>query len=134
MHGGAFIMGDKRAPLISKFANDLAKKGYVVASIDYRPGFNPGSKSSLERSAYRAVQDSRAALRYLSHFQVIYRINPDYCFIGGSSAGAITALNTAITAMPTISSRSATTTPFLRWTLRGQALWSAKCLAPNIST
>lgn len=95
LHGGAFIMGDKRAPTITDLAEDFASKGYVVASIDYRLGFNPGSKSSLERSAYRAVQDARAALRYLSDFSLIYGIDPDYCFIAGSSAGAITALNTA---------------------------------------
>jgi pimeloyl-ACP methyl ester carboxylesterase len=95
LHGGAFILGDKATETIKVLANDFAKKGYVVASVNYRMGFNPASKSSLERSAYRAVQDARAALRYLSANAAMYRIDPSWIFLGGSSAGAITALNTA---------------------------------------
>jgi acetyl esterase/lipase len=95
LHGGAFLLGDKATETTKVLATDFAKKGYVVASVNYRMGFNPASKSSLERSAYRAVQDARAALRYLSANAGKYRIDPDYVFLGGSSAGAITALNTA---------------------------------------
>lgn len=95
LHGGAFILGDKATESIRELATDFARKGYVVASINYRIGFNPASKSSLERAAYRAVQDARAALRYLSANAAAYRIDPRYVFLGGSSAGAITALNTA---------------------------------------
>lgn len=95
LHGGAFIIGDRAAKTISEVATALAEKGYVVASIDYRLGFNPGSKSSLERAAYRAVQDARAALRFLSAHADQYRIDMNHVFVAGSSAGAITALNTA---------------------------------------
>jgi pimeloyl-ACP methyl ester carboxylesterase len=95
LHGGAFIMGDKGTSTISELAENFARKGYVVAAINYRMGFNPASKSSLERSAYRAVQDARAALRFLSYNASNFRINPDCIFLAGSSAGAITALNAA---------------------------------------
>jgi acetyl esterase/lipase len=95
LHGGAFILGDKATPTIQQLANNFASKGYVVAAINYRMGFNPASKSSLERSAYRAVQDARAALRFLSANAATYRIDPGWVFLGGSSAGAITALNAA---------------------------------------
>ena len=95
LHGGAFILGDKATASIRELASDFAKKGYVVASVNYRIGFNPASKSSLERAAYRAVQDARAALRFLSANAQKYRIDPHWVFLGGSSAGAITALNVA---------------------------------------
>lgn len=95
LHGGAFILGDKATESIQELAGDFARKGYVVAAINYRIGFNPASKSSLERAAYRAVQDARAALRFLSFNAGKYGIDPDYVLLGGSSAGAITALNTA---------------------------------------
>lgn len=95
LHGGAFILGDKATESIQELAGDFARKGYVVAAINYRIGFNPASKSSLERAAYRAVQDARAALRFLSANAGKYGIDPDYVLLGGSSAGAITALNTA---------------------------------------
>lgn len=95
LHGGAFILGDKASETTRALANDFAQKGYVVAAINYRMGFNLASKSSLERSAYRAVQDARAALRFLSYHAATYRIDPNYIFLAGSSAGAITALNAA---------------------------------------
>lgn len=95
LHGGAFIMGDKGTSTISELAENFARKGYVVAAINYRIGFNPASKSSLERSAYRAVQDARAALRFLSYNAGDYRIDSDCIFLAGSSAGAITSLNAA---------------------------------------
>jgi acetyl esterase/lipase len=95
LHGGAFIMGDKATATIRELAENFTRKGYVVAAINYRMGFNPSSKSSLERAAYRAVQDARAALRFLSYNAENYRIDPDCIFLAGSSAGAITSLNTA---------------------------------------
>lgn len=95
LHGGAFIMGDKEVATIRELAENFARKGYVVAAINYRMGFNPASKSSLERSAYRAVKDARAALRFLSYNADKYRIDPDCIFLAGSSAGAITSLNAA---------------------------------------
>ncbi len=48
----------------------LAKMGYVVASVDYRLGWNPISEvqevrvNTLINAAYRGVQDSRNAIRY----------------------------------------------------------------------
>lgn len=48
----------------------LAKMGYVVASVDYRLGWNPVSEiqevrvNTLINAAYRGVQDSRNAVRY----------------------------------------------------------------------
>jgi len=95
LHGGAFILGDKATETIQSLAYEFAGRGYVVASVNYRMGFNMASKSSLERAAYRAVQDARAALRFLSANAATYRIDPDWVFLGGSSAGAITALNVA---------------------------------------
>ena len=44
--------------------------GYVVASIDYRLGWNPLAATQSERTnqlinaAYRGVQDARTAVRY----------------------------------------------------------------------
>jgi acetyl esterase/lipase len=95
LHGGAFILGDKETETVRELAEDFARKGYVVASANYRIGFNPASKSSLERAAYRAVQDARAALRFLSANAHKYRIDTNWVFLAGSSAGAITALNVA---------------------------------------
>ncbi|MGB4204084.1 MAG: alpha/beta hydrolase [Bacteroidales bacterium] len=97
LHAGAFIVGDKRDELVSKLAQEYAQRGFVVASINYRLGyiFLPGMYSNLERAMYSAVQDVRAALRYLSYNSEVYRIDPDLVFIGGNSAGGFLSLFTA---------------------------------------
>ena len=49
---------------------EFARKGYVVASVDYRLGYNPTAPTQTERTlqliqaAYRGVQDSRTAVRF----------------------------------------------------------------------
>ncbi len=96
LHAGAFIAGDKRDELVSKLAEDYAKRGFVVASVNYRLGyiFLPGRYSNLERAMYSAIQDVRAALRYLSHHHERLRIDPDLVFLGGHSAGGILSMKT----------------------------------------
>ncbi len=96
LHAGAFIAGDKSDELVSTLAADFARKGFVTASVNYRIGypFIPGRYGNLERAMYRAVQDVRAALRYLSFHKDKYGIDPHQVYIGGNSAGAILALKT----------------------------------------
>ncbi len=97
VHGGAFIAGDKRDELVSTLATHYAKRGFVVASLNYRLGylFLPGRYANLERAMYRSIQDVRAALRFLSHHSNQYRIDPDFVFLGGNSAGGILSLSAA---------------------------------------
>jgi pimeloyl-ACP methyl ester carboxylesterase len=94
IHGGAFYVGSKEAVTERTLATTLAKRGFVVASIDYRLGFKPVA-SDMEMSGYRAIQDAHAALRYLSHYSKDLGINPDRVYVGGTSAGAIASLNVA---------------------------------------
>ena len=94
IHGGAFFIGSKTDNPIVLWCKHYAELGYAVASINYRMGFRP-TQASIERCGYAAVQDAHAALRYLVHNKDKYRINPDYIFVAGSSAGSITALNLA---------------------------------------
>jgi hypothetical protein len=66
----------------------------LVASIDYRLGFKL-TPSDIELSAYRAIQDANAALRFLAHNAKGLGIDPNQVYIGGTSAGAVASLNTA---------------------------------------
>jgi pimeloyl-ACP methyl ester carboxylesterase len=97
IHGGAFVVGDKRDSLQIRLATYFAQCGYVVASVNYRMGypFVPGVYAQLERCMYRAVQDIRASLRYLADHKETYRINTDMVFVGGNSAGGFLSLFTA---------------------------------------
>ena len=94
IHGGAFFNGDKASEAYTKWSTHFAKMGFVVASINYRMGFLP-SADQIDCAGYRAAQDAHAAMRYLVHNAAKYRINTDWIFAGGTSAGAITALNLA---------------------------------------
>ncbi|BBE19561.1 lipase [Aquipluma nitroreducens] len=94
IHGGAFYIGSKESACEATLATSLAKRGYLVASIDYRLGFKL-MPSDIELSAYRAIQDANAALRFLAHNAKGLGIDPTQVYIGGTSAGAVASLNTA---------------------------------------
>ena len=94
IHGGAFYNGDKQDETYVKWCRHYASLGYVAVSLNYRMGFLP-YKNAIDCAGYRATQDANAALRYLMHHAATYRINPDWVFTWGTSAGAITALNVA---------------------------------------
>lgn len=96
--GGAFVAGHKRWPDMVNWCNQLAKRGYVCASTDYRLAANYENRASLTemiafRVMYRSNQDVRAMVRYAkAHYQEL-GIDTTHIYIIGSSAGAITALN-----------------------------------------
>ncbi len=94
IHGGAFFNGDKASEAYTKWSKHFAAMGFVTVSINYRMGFLP-SANQIDCAGYRAVQDANAAMRYMIHNAKKYKINTDWIFAGGTSAGAITALNLA---------------------------------------
>ncbi len=103
IHGGAFTLGTKEAPTISKLCESFAKRGYVCASIQYRlagddPTFEPGPFINFNdrlRAINAAAQDAAKAARWLRQNAKTYNIDPSRIGIVGSSAGAITSLFTA---------------------------------------
>jgi len=93
--GGAFLGGNKDWEDMTAWCDSLARHGYACASIQYRLLFNPLSTPSMVRASYRAVQDTRAAVRFLKENAFAYRIDTSKIFLLGNSAGSITALHTA---------------------------------------
>ncbi len=95
VHGGSFCCGDKNSPEIVDEATTFARKGYFNVSIDYR--LEPGGCTSVTATCLIAIQealeDAQTAVRFLRTNQATYGIDPARIAIGGSSAGAITALN-----------------------------------------
>ncbi len=92
LHGGAYYVNDKCEKSIVEWCKYFASLGYHCASIDYRQGFLP-TRDGIERTAYMAVQDAHAAMRYLVHHAARYGIDTNALFVAGASAGSITALN-----------------------------------------
>lgn len=97
-HGGSFIGGSKTDADVVALSQAFAKKGYVCASINYRLGLTPFDSVGAVKAVLRAVQDMKASIRFFYKDKLTantYKIDTNNIFIGGSSAGAITALHTA---------------------------------------
>ncbi|PCJ00147.1 MAG: hypothetical protein COB15_03165 [Flavobacteriales bacterium] len=98
-HAGSFSGGDKGDPDMAYFASELAKKGYVCASINYRlapSSFSLIVEQTTVKVVFMAVQDGKAAVRFFRQDAATtdtYKINPDQIFFGGTSAGAILGIN-----------------------------------------
>ncbi|TXH53610.1 MAG: T9SS type A sorting domain-containing protein [Bacteroidia bacterium] len=98
IHGGSFLGGSKTDGDMVTLSNRFAKKGYACASLDYRTGFFPIDSANALKAVLRAVHDAKAAIRYFykdAQTTNTYKIDTTNIFIGGSSAGAITALHMA---------------------------------------
>jgi acetyl esterase/lipase len=95
VHGGSFCCGSKTSDEIVDEATTFSKAGYLNVSIDYRlesPGCS-GSFSNCGQAIQEAWADAQTAVRFIRANAVTYGIDPNRIAIGGSSAGAITALN-----------------------------------------
>ena len=105
IHGGGFI-GGSRADFRQQ-AITIAQLGYVTATIDYRlckrnncllltqnPLMlcNLNWASDFAQSAYVAMHDGNAALKFLKQNSESYHIDTNNIIIGGHSAGALTAM------------------------------------------
>lgn len=90
MHGGGFTDTNqtKSFPHIAMLCDSFARRGYVVASLDYRL-----DTSISNRAIINAMHDARAAVRFFKANAVFYKVDTANLFLGGESAGAITALS-----------------------------------------
>jgi hypothetical protein len=89
---------------IVDMAKDLAKRGFVVASMDHRVGWDAlgcQGKSCVEgvfKAVLRAQQDMRACIRYLRRPSVAsqYKIDVNRIAVGGSSSGAYVGIHSQV--------------------------------------
>jgi acetyl esterase/lipase len=79
IHGGGFLFGDKAENQVKPFIAGLAK-GYAVISVNYR----------LSREAIfpAAIQDVKAAVRFLRANATAYKLDGGRFIAAGGSAGA----------------------------------------------
>lgn len=100
-HGGSFSAGTKNDADIVYFCTQMAKKGYVCASINYRlapSAFSLIAEETTVKVVLMAMQDGKASVRYFRQDAATtntYKINPDQIFMGGTSAGGILGINMA---------------------------------------
>jgi acetyl esterase/lipase len=88
MFGGGWFAGDKGQ--MAPYAEDVAKRGYVGVSIQYRlrAQADVGVEAILD-----AWQDAQAAVQWLKDHAVDYRLDTDAIVAAGYSAGAVNTLH-----------------------------------------
>lgn len=85
--------GNRKDSSIVYLANELAARGYVVAAIDYRSGWNPtttnqsAATEQLLKATYRGLQDVANAVRFFRANQNTYDIDTAKIIIGGQGTG-----------------------------------------------
>lgn len=78
IHGGAFKMGNKRDEQLTSILLGL-KRGYAIVSVNYR--------LSQEAKFPAAVEDVKAAIRFIKANAKKYQLNPNKIAVWGGSAG-----------------------------------------------
>jgi pimeloyl-ACP methyl ester carboxylesterase len=98
--GGGFIGGNRDGEFEKAYFKQLVDEGFEVAAIDYRLGLKGVKNLSitnskpLEYAVHWATEDAITAIAYLLEHSKELKVNKDYIVMVGSSAGAITSLQT----------------------------------------
>jgi predicted peptidase len=101
VHGGGFNSGSRNDKSLISLATKIAKKGFVVSSIDYRLldkkiNFNCDYPAKKALKVYsNAKNDILDALLFLTNYKTDFKIDTSKIILFGSSAGAETVLNIA---------------------------------------
>ena len=99
VHGGSFCCGNKTSAELVDEANDVRQEG-LRERLDQLPARVAGLLGNASPNCVIAIQeaaaDAQTAVRFLRTNAATYGIDPNRIAIGGSSAGAITALNVGL--------------------------------------
>lgn len=100
VHGGGLVGGSKSTDGAITLAQDFARKGFAVACINYRMGWETGTNcdgdtTSLEYALYRGVQDVKASLRFLKYRAEEFQLDTNFFFLSGNSVGSTLCLYSA---------------------------------------
>ncbi len=103
VHGGSFVGGASTDSGVVKLAVAFAQRGYVAVSINYRLlgdkekcGQEDPPSQTCVTAVLAAQHDAQAAVRWLRANAARYRVDRSRIAIGGTSAGAGTALAVAV--------------------------------------
>ncbi len=109
LHTGSFLpkglnqlpTGSRSDSSIVQMCTEFAKKGYVVANVDYRLGWNPQGDQdtrtgTILNAVYRAMQDAKNAVRYLRADAALnanpHKIDTNRVILCGQGTGGYIAL------------------------------------------
>jgi acetyl esterase/lipase len=94
VHGGGFFTGSRSGAADQLVAEQLATRGFVVVSVDYRlrSTFSPFGPE-MAPAARDATEDVTQAVRWLRANSAAFDVDPSRIGIAGASAGGIAALH-----------------------------------------
>lgn len=112
MHTGSYLpryinqtpTGSRNDSATVEICNRLARRGYVVANMDYRLGWNPAGgnvdirRGTLLNAVYRSIQDAKACVRFFRKDAATtntFKIDTSKVILGGQGTGGYIALNYA---------------------------------------
>lgn len=118
VHGGAWVGGTKTDGEVQSLAQLFVKRGYVVASVNYRLGMHPSAgggsntatctlvtpeancayvadSAEVVRAIYRGMQDVKGAIRFMKGRAEIDSTCKENTYLSGVSAGGFCALAAA---------------------------------------
>jgi predicted esterase len=95
-HGGSFMHGDRYSDRLPAICTELAQRGYVAVSMEYRLTnlLGMASKAAAYKEIIKSIADGRSCIAWFLNDIVkgnTYRIDKSRIFFGGNSAGAILA-------------------------------------------
>jgi len=97
-HGGSFIVGTRKNEVMVNTCTELARRGYVAASIEYSLFpflvFGQPDSTDLINVITKAMGEMKSAVRFFREDGLggnVYGVDPDLISIGGYSAGSILA-------------------------------------------
>ncbi|MCK9218870.1 MAG: alpha/beta hydrolase fold domain-containing protein [Bacteroidales bacterium] len=97
LHGGSFVRGDKQET--RELCTLFALRGFVTATIDYRLiDVTLTDSNTIFEGLVDAMSDTKAAIRFFVEDAAtlnLYKIDTNYIFISGVSAGGIIASHVA---------------------------------------
>jgi hypothetical protein len=92
---GRLVGGNRNSFEINLMAKYLAKRGHVVATIDYRLDHADSLKDNPQRAftaLVRGIQDANASIRFLKSKWDSLAVDTNKFFLGGISIGGVIAL------------------------------------------
>lgn len=114
LHTGSYLpaiinsnaTGNRNDSASAEMCRQFARRGYVVANIDYRLGWDPANsnldvrRGTLLNAVYRSIQDVKAAVRYFRQNADVggntYGIDANNVFLCGQGTGGYIAINYAV--------------------------------------
>ena len=104
-HGGVYVEGDKNSNTMVTLCEAFARRGYVTASIRYRLTnlqslLSANSYNIFSQTVVNSISDMKSAVRYfrkdVKNNNNSFGINTNQIFVGGYSAGAVTAAHLSV--------------------------------------